>query len=171
MFYRFIFYPLCLSLFFIAFSFPQMTQKAYAEITSDSISFGSQKAQERIAEDLLKEQEKLAKQEKEAFAKQLAGLDEEEKPSIKLAKDSDALNELDDILGDSSASKSKERKVKKLLGERSTVNGVSGRWLPPKVWEQDVDNNAAANALRKKDTRVLSKDAQGINRAPMRAWE
>lgn len=132
-----------------------------AQAFSDTISFASQQALDQVLNDVSTKQQKDIRlsQNDVAAPKKTKPADQAE---------SDALDELDDILGGDT--KSKTRKVKKLLGDRSTVNGVQGRWLPQKVWEQDVDNNAAANALRKTDDRNLSNDALGLNRAPSSAW-
>ena len=67
-------------------------------------------------------------------------------------------------------SETNKRKVRKVLQERSLVNGVQGRYMPKKVWEDDVDNEAGVNLLKKSDSRVLSRDAQGKISAPKKTW-
>ena len=42
----------------------------------------------------------------------------------------------------------RKRKTRQVLNPRSTVNGIQGRWMPKKVWENDVDNDKARTILQ-----------------------
>ena len=85
----------------------------------------------------------------------------------------EGVDRLDSLLNDGSLeglSETNKRKVRKVLQERSLVNGVQGRYMPKKVWEDDDDNEAGVNLLKKSDSRVLSRDAQGKISAPKKTW-
>ncbi len=82
------------------------------------------------------------------------------------------LKKLDKILKEEDSAEAPiQRKVRKVLQERSIVNGVQGRYMPKKVWEDDVDNEAGLNKLKKSSTKKLSRAASGKINAPKKAWE
>lgn len=86
----------------------------------------------------------------------------------------EGVDRLDSLLKDGNLdgfSGSSPKKDRKVLKDRSLVNGIQGRYMPKKVWEDDVDNQSGVNLLKKSDNRVLSREAQGKISAPKKAWE